>query len=528
MHKYLRMPSLKYKYLYFLNFLIIFFIFNVKCFSQTIDKSNLRVDTLKAIWTSGFAPFQIKGKIYLSFKIPGGKQGDLFMKRGTTGSYTKINTFGDVLTNTTQQIRTEIPDLNIRNEIYCFYISVDNGGPVVSQELCSVPIIKLPNISPEGKIVFRVGSYQPATSETFRPRIVGKCISDFGCKDDEEEFATNSRPALVEKPVGTKVKCGEIKVYQITTQVEGMITISDTIKSIGFIKQIPPKLIDSWVYATVEDNGNVKLLWQNNDVINDSLIAEKRFIIERKDGINGNYVKLPQDPSLERTAANASTTKWSFTDPATNAVKTQYFYKLSYEDYCSNISLSSDANPIFLSQDKDKGFPLVWNNDNNSKVADYEVEYISTNKPVEITNTLIIQPKANIYKAQTANYYRIKGRQIGGDGKYIYSNLTPNDEKIDVLAPSVFTPDGDIHNNEFKVFAVGAATFKIHIYNRAGLLVYFSDNPEQHKKDGWDGKIIYTNIECEEGQYVFQALVTNSNGRVFSKKGNFLLVRNKR
>ncbi|MES2795951.1 MAG: gliding motility-associated C-terminal domain-containing protein [Bacteroidota bacterium] len=519
----------KLRFGYFLVF-IISFVVNFS-YSQVIDKTNFRIDTLRAFYTSGVPPFQIKGSVYLSFKIPAGKVANLLMKTNPTGSYSSLGTFGNASSIQTQRISTTIQGLNVRDDIYCYYLELINGAStLVTKELCSIPFTNEAAVSVNNRIVFQVGSYQPGTEfqfQTFRPFISGTCESAPSiCNDDIDDFATNTKtvaPYRARKEYNSIVKCGEVKIFQVKIDIDGMISISDTIRNIGYTKQIPPILIEDWAYTTVE-NDKVKLVWKNDETIND-ITLEKRFIIERKDGQNGAYFTLPQSPLLERKPGILKFS-WEFVDLTSDPSNMEHFYRIKYEDYCANISPAIDVAPIFLKQDAGT-FELLWNTINNDKVVDYEVEFFDI-PSAEPRKTLLILPKANKYKAETSNYYRIRGKQVGGEGSYIYSNFIPNNENLSVQNPNVFTPDnkGPSETETFKVTSLAAYTFYIAIYDRNGLLVYFSDNYQAHRKDGWNGKLIYTDIDMPEGIYAFQVEVTNSNHRNFTKRGSVLLIRN--
>ncbi len=515
--------------------IIIFFVRLTGNIYGQINKTNFRIDTLKANWTSGTNPAQIKGEIYLSFKIPAGFTANLLMKSNPTGNYISKGIFGDATSTSTQRIRTKIPDLLVRVDIYCFYLELQNGSStLVTKEICSIPFTREANVSVNNRIVFQIGSYQSGTEipfNTFRPFIIGKCESAPEiCIDDDDTFATNTKtvaPYRATKEYNSIVKCGEVKIYQVTIDVDGdgsMISISDTIKYKGFTKQTPSKLLDEWAYATVE-NDKVKLVWKNGVSINSNYTLEYQFKLERKDGTTGTFTALPNAPELERKIGNTQKFSWEYIDPTSTPTTIQHYYRLRYEDFCFNLSPEINVNPIFLSQDK-KTFELVWNNENNNKVVDYEVEFYDL-PTVEVRKTQLVQPKKNIYKAETSNYYRVKAKQISGDGSYIYSNFIPNDENLTVINPNIFTPDGKgpAETETFKVTSVAAYTFEINIYDRYGLLVYFSDDYAKHRRDGWNGKLIYTDIDLPEGTYVFQVEVSNSNRRNFTKRGSVILIR---
>jgi hypothetical protein len=512
--------------------------------SQTIDEKNFRIDTLKASYVSGSPATGVIGKIYLSFKIPAGNTAKLLMKTNPTGAYASLGTFGEISSTAMQTIRFIVPNLNIRTDIYCFYLELKSGNAtLVTKELCSISFIKdaakNDTTKKNNRINFQVGSYQPGTKTPFqriRAYITGKCISDLGCNDDIDDFATSTKnvaPYRAPKEYGAEIKCGEIKVFEVTIDVNrkdedevfidnGMVSISDTIRNTGNTTQEPKKLVDEHVYATVEKS-KVKLIWRNDETRQpeNKYIIERKFIIERKEGLNGNYTLLPTKNELERGPGSQKTT-WELIDQTSKPEKNPYFYRIKYEDYCANLSPITDVAPIFLQQDK-KTFDLNWSSENNEKVGDYEVEYfdIPSGDPA---NTLLIQPKSNTFDTETANFYRIRGKQVLGDGNYIFSNLLPNDENLTVLNPTVFTPDGKgpPESEIFRVFTEGETSFYIAIYNRQGLLVYFS---EDYKTHGWDGKLIYTDIDLPEDVYAFQVEVKNSNKRNFTKRGSIVLVR---
>lgn len=63
--------------------------------------------------------------------------------------------------------------------------------------------------------------------------------------------------------------------------------------------------------------------------------------------------------------------------------------------------------------------------------------------------------------------------------------------------PSAFTPNHDGMNDYFKVKSFGISRFRMSIYNRWGVLIYSSNNPE----NGWDGS--FKNKLQSSGTYVY-------------------------
>ena len=82
-----------------------------------------------------------------------------------------------------------------------------------------------------------------------------------------------------------------------------------------------------------------------------------------------------------------------------------------------------------------------------------------------------------------------------------------------LTVPNVFTPNGDGHNDEFRVVYRSIKEFHIWVYNRWGKLVYKSDDPAK----GWDGNI--GGRPAAEGAYyyVIRALGTDAESGYMSK-----------
>ena len=82
-----------------------------------------------------------------------------------------------------------------------------------------------------------------------------------------------------------------------------------------------------------------------------------------------------------------------------------------------------------------------------------------------------------------------------------------------LTVPNVFTPNGDGHNDEFRVVYRSIKEFHMWVYNRWGKLVYKSDEPAE----GWDGNI--GGRPAAEGAYyyVIRALGTDAESGYMSK-----------
>ena len=82
-----------------------------------------------------------------------------------------------------------------------------------------------------------------------------------------------------------------------------------------------------------------------------------------------------------------------------------------------------------------------------------------------------------------------------------------------LTVPNVFTPNGDGHNDEFRVVYRSIKEFHMWVYNRWGKLVYKSNKPAE----GWDGNI--GGRPAAEGAYyyVIRALGTDAESGYMSK-----------
>ena len=89
-----------------------------------------------------------------------------------------------------------------------------------------------------------------------------------------------------------------------------------------------------------------------------------------------------------------------------------------------------------------------------------------------------------------------------------------------VYVPNAFTPNNDGKNDRFHArFFYLPASFSIRIFNRGGLEVYASHDPD----DGWDGT--FNNTRQPSGAYIWSIHFTDSLGKAHSLTGTLLLIR---
>ncbi len=116
-------------------------------------------------------------------------------------------------------------------------------------------------------------------------------------------------------------------------------------------------------------------------------------------------------------------------------------------------------------------------------------------------------------------------------GKYkvnlrVSNDLTFAEDSIDVaisesqiMAPNVFTPNGDGFNDEFRVAYTSITEFQATIINRWGRVLYSWTNPQA----GWDGNI--NGRPAAEGTYFYIINAKGSDGKPYKLKGHINLLR---
>lgn len=87
--------------------------------------------------------------------------------------------------------------------------------------------------------------------------------------------------------------------------------------------------------------------------------------------------------------------------------------------------------------------------------------------------------------------------------------------------PSAFTPNGDDLNEEFSVTwgDPERSSYELRIYNRWGVLIFHSFDPDQ----AWDGT--YDGAPVQEGVYVYRFFAEDCEGKQFEKVGSITLLR---
>ena len=93
-------------------------------------------------------------------------------------------------------------------------------------------------------------------------------------------------------------------------------------------------------------------------------------------------------------------------------------------------------------------------------------------------------------------------------------------DKISILVPTAFTPNGDGKNDRLSPILIGIDKMEyFRIWNRWGVLVFETKTP----KPGWDGT--YNGIKQEPGTFVWEATALGIGGVIVKKEGLVTLLR---
>lgn len=88
-----------------------------------------------------------------------------------------------------------------------------------------------------------------------------------------------------------------------------------------------------------------------------------------------------------------------------------------------------------------------------------------------------------------------------------------------VAIPSAFSPNNDGRNDFFHALNKGVTSFNLRVYNRWGIMVFSSENPDSL----WDGKL--NGMEQPVGVYIWVVKAQLDDGTIVDQKGNVTLVR---
>jgi len=156
--------------------------------------------------------------------------------------------------------------------------------------------------------------------------------------------------------------------------------------------------------------------------------------------------------------------------------------------------------------------------------------YSNPNDPVLYYNWQIFKDKSKTsltsgrtekttpYTFDEAGSYVVKVTVSNATCSYSDS-ITVTVSTSSIEAPNVFTPNGDGHNDEFRVAYKSIIQFDAWVYNRWGRLVYKWSDPMK----GWDGNI--GGKKAAAGAYFYVIKAVGADGKKYKLKGDINLLR---
>lgn len=95
------------------------------------------------------------------------------------------------------------------------------------------------------------------------------------------------------------------------------------------------------------------------------------------------------------------------------------------------------------------------------------------------------------------------------------------EEETSIYIPNSFTPNDDGLNDIFYVYGTNWRTMEFIIFDRWGLEVFRTDNPDK----GWDGKLENSNEYLMNGTYAYKIYIVDFYGKEYEYMGHINLIR---
>ena len=302
------------------------------------------------------------------------------------------------------------------------------------------------------------------------------------------------------------VSCNRENCYVLNIDQGNFVFATTQVCATGISVLDPPPVND--ITATVGGQ-NINLSWS----IAENGIADT-VTIRRARG-NQNL------STIERT------TQDTFVDESPGVDRSSFSYDISYSDACGNRSSTSNtAQTIFLQSENPTGniHDLSWNEYQGwfTGVSNYFVQRLGTNGNVTseekvlsgFTHRVIL---TNLDREPVT--FRIKAESLDATPLESFSNELTFEFVPALFIPAAFTPNGDNLNDVLEVEGTFVSSVRFHVFNRWGETVFFTLD----RNIGWDGKIGQKN--APSGTYIYLLEFTDEQGKKFTKRGTFVLIR---
>jgi len=95
------------------------------------------------------------------------------------------------------------------------------------------------------------------------------------------------------------------------------------------------------------------------------------------------------------------------------------------------------------------------------------------------------------------------------------------DQAFRIYIPNAFTPNNDLNNDYFLPIVEGVREYDLQIYDRFGERVFMTDKTDF----SWDGKVENSNEYASAGNYIYNIVIIDFNGKERVHQGSLILIR---
>jgi gliding motility-associated-like protein len=345
-----------------------------------------------------------------------------------------------------------------------------------------------------------------------------------GINFQEYTINRNSAPYQIinTKSTGTftdpSVTCTLQYCYNLVLQVgtTNTTTITSNTVCINAISNTQPSALQN-INSTISDNNRIQIDWQVSN-----LIAPISYYTLTKSVLTSNNVPVSQ------TNVEIRDTKNNVLDEGLNFENNQkYCYEVTYTNQCGNTSAKTGRTCPVILKASDIGNTRVilsWSSyeNSNNQLDNYLLEKLDEAGNVYYSESTSLRPTytdTQILDDRQTIKYRIKSVVNNTNNVFSYSNVIEVKQKFKIFFPNAFTPNGDGLNDRFEAKGLFIKNFKMNVYNKAGALIFTSNN----LSDGWDGN--ENGSPATSDVYIYFADMEDSRGEKFSTKGTFTLIR---
>ncbi|MFN8415014.1 MAG: gliding motility-associated C-terminal domain-containing protein [Cytophagaceae bacterium] len=407
------------------------------------------------------------------------------------GAYSTILNFKSTITDTSSAL---IASRNTQANTYCYRLieKDDCGNQAISENICSVIL--------NGTAINQDNQLNWNNYTTY-----GSNFSTYTLIRDNTTLSSSLTTTTYDD---INVVCGNNYCYSTVATLTTSNNAGSTHKSYS-----APFCLTAVSTSTPPAVTNVNSTFNNNQILVSWTSAGT---------ITANIMKSVSGGTS--TSVGTSTTS-TFNDPNWTSTDS-YCYTIQYADNCGNNSpLSLTTCPVVLqTQQTSTDIQLSWNTYtgfDNSGVASYVVEKLNTGGTVISSSNvgLALSFTEPIDPTGPDVYYRIKANPVNGTYSPSSSNtvLISFDGKI--VAPTIFTPNGDNVNDIFIVKGKFIQDFQLYIFNRWGQTIYYTNL----WNSGWDGTTNFT--DAPNGVYTWKVIAKDNKGKEIIETGTITLER---